>query len=295
MPDNDGQPFYAGASDIQAITAAMNDAASEYDGMMTSRASMSSYQDFSDLTPTTSGRPGYNRQVYNSMNFTEKAPTKIKDIIRWTNKVYKKVGLVRNIIDLMGDFGSQGIRISHPDPRTQKFLRNWADKVAMQERSERFLNYLYRNGNVVIRKQNARISLKQRAQLFKSIAKPEVKFETPSITKTEIPLSYIFLNPSTVEVVGNELACFANTKKYALKLPNTFVNKLNNSPGLQAEEKALIASLPKEIRESLKNGQEYLLPEDFWRFNKLLLKNNIKINPQPPNLPDEIGVLHGQQ
>lgn len=261
MKNTDGQPFYVAASDREAITAAMNDAAGEYDTIHTARAGMSSYQDFSDLTPNTSGRPGYTRNVYDAMNFAEKAPQKIKDIIRWTNRVYKRNGLIRNIMDIMGDFGSQGIRISHPDPRVQKFYRNWAMKVGMQERSERFLNLLYRNGNVVIRKQNARISLKQRAQLFKSIAKPEAKFETPNITKTEIPLSYIFLNPSTVEVVGNELACFANVKKYALKLPNTFVQRLN-SPNLAAEEKALLASLPKEVQQSLRTGQEYLLPVD---------------------------------
>ena len=34
---------------------------------------------------------------------------------------YDKVGIIRNIIDLMGDFGCQGINIVHENKSVEKF------------------------------------------------------------------------------------------------------------------------------------------------------------------------------
>ena len=42
-----------------------------------------------------------------------KIPTKQKEIISYCVQAYKKVGLIRNVIDLMADFGSQGVKIVH--------------------------------------------------------------------------------------------------------------------------------------------------------------------------------------
>ena len=62
---------------------------------------------------------------------------------------YDRVGLVRNVIDLMGDFACQGINLVHPNKRIEKFYKAWFNKINGKERSERFLNLLYRTGNVV--------------------------------------------------------------------------------------------------------------------------------------------------
>ena len=40
----------------------------------------------------------------------EQVPTQQKKIIKMCMDAYDKVGIIRNVIDLMGDFGSQGIK-----------------------------------------------------------------------------------------------------------------------------------------------------------------------------------------
>ena len=42
---------------------------------------------------------------------------------------YDRVGIIRNVIDLMADFAGQGINIVHPNKRIEKFFRAWFKKV----------------------------------------------------------------------------------------------------------------------------------------------------------------------
>ena len=42
---------------------------------------------------------------------------------------YEKVGIIKNVVDLMGDFGSQGISLVHTDKNAQKFYRRWWEEV----------------------------------------------------------------------------------------------------------------------------------------------------------------------
>ena len=76
-------------------------------------------------------------------------------------QAYDKVGIIRNVIDLMSDFASQGLAIVHPNKTIEKFYRKWWQEVGGVDRSERFLNYLYRTGNVVVRRRTARINKQQ--------------------------------------------------------------------------------------------------------------------------------------
>ena len=62
-------------------------------------------------------------------------------------------------IDLMGDFASQGIRLVHRNKRIERFYRRWFKKINGKDRSERFLNNLYKSGNVVIDRRTAKLNL----------------------------------------------------------------------------------------------------------------------------------------
>jgi hypothetical protein len=113
-------------------------------------------------------------------------------------EAYDKVGIVRNVIDLMGDFGSQGITIIHPNKAIERFYRKWFDQVKGVERSERFLNYLYRAGNVIVRRSTAKINSQKEAELKKAAA-ADISPEEVKIKKREIPWKYEFLNPLAVD------------------------------------------------------------------------------------------------
>lgn len=215
--------------------------------------------DFSNLDGSTSGRPGLTRADYDYFRPDESVPNSIKNIFHSADRVYNRVGLVKNVIDLMGDFACQGIRLVHPNKRIEKFYRNWFDKVKGEERSERFLNNLYRIGNVVINRQTAKISIKVADNLYKSVASPDliINKDEKIVEKREIPWKYTFIDPVCVDPVGGSLSSFVGDKTYAITLPAN-LRKIINSPKNDAE-KAIVAQLPIQIIEAAKTKKPYLL------------------------------------
>ena len=81
--------------------------------------------DYSNLDTNTSGKPGLTRRDYDFFRPDESVPRRIKGIIKRADDIYQRVGLVKNVIDLMGDFAAQGIRIVHPNKKIERFYRKW--------------------------------------------------------------------------------------------------------------------------------------------------------------------------
>lgn len=222
-------------------------------------ANNSRYRDFSGLLPNIAGRPGLTRRDYDFFRPDEATPTYIKSIFRQCDDVYSRVGLVKNVIDLMGDFACQGIRLVHPNKRIEKFYRNWFEKIRGEDRSERFLNNLYRIGNVVINRQTAKISLKVTDRLYRSVASPDLVINTDEVNveKREIPWRYTFIDPGYVDVVGGALSSFVGEKSYAISIPG-ILRKTINAPKSEAEL-AIVQQLPVSILEAAKTKKPYLL------------------------------------
>jgi len=209
--------------------------------------------DYSNLQGDISGRPGLDRGDYNKFRPQESIPIKHPDIMNMCNDVYNKVGLVRNVIDLMSDFASQGIRLTHPNKKIEKFYRNWFRKVNGKERSERFLNMLYRLGNVPVRIHTAKLTQKQKTTLFKTHAtNTKAERTLPELPNTkEIPIKYVFLDPALLEIVGGALASFVGKSVFSIRLPGslTYIILSPRTP----EEKALVQELPEEIKKAAKS------------------------------------------
>jgi hypothetical protein len=218
--------------------------------------------DFSNLDGLTSGRPGLTRADYDYFRPEESVPTHIRGILSKADAIYNRVGLVKNVIDLMGDFASQGIRLVHPNKRIERFYRNWFEKIKGEERSERFLNNLYRVGNVVINRQTAKISLKVTDNLYKSVASPDliVNSDDLKVEKREIPWRYTFIDPVCIEIVGGALSSFVGDKSYAIVLP-PILRKTINSPKSEAEKK-IVEQLPPAIIEAARQKKAYMLDTD---------------------------------
>ena len=73
------------------------------------------YRHFIDIEPNRSVKPGFTSKDYYAFRPDEAVPNQQRRIIKMCMDAYDKVGIIRNIIDLMGDFGSQGIQIVHRD------------------------------------------------------------------------------------------------------------------------------------------------------------------------------------
>ena len=170
----------------------------EYTGIEHTSAMRRYGLDYSNLDTNTSGRPGLTRLDYDFFRPDEAVPRQIKAIIKKAEDIYQRVGLVKNVIDLMGDFGSQGIRIVHPNKKIERFYKKWFKKIRGKERSERFLNNLYKTGNVVVNRQTGKLSLKATDKLYKTVAAPDLivnDIESISLEKREIPWKYTFIDP----------------------------------------------------------------------------------------------------
>lgn len=215
--------------------------------------------DFSNLDTNVSGRPGLTRTDYDYFRPDEAIPTQIKYIFKKADSIYSRVGLVKNVIDLMGDFASQGIRLVHPNKRIEKFYRNWFDKIQGEERSERFLNNLYKIGNVVINRQTAKINVKVAENLYKTVAAPDltINVDESKVEKREIPWKYTFIDPVCVDIIGGSLASFVGDKNYAITLP-AGLRKIINSPKGDIEQQ-LVNGLPLPILEAAKSKKPYAL------------------------------------
>lgn len=217
-------------------------------------------QDYSNLsTGPTSGRPGLTRSDYDYFRPDEAIPNQMKGIMKQSDLIYNRVGLVKNVIDLMGDFASQGIRIVHPDKKIESFYRNWFEKVKGEERSERFLNNLYRIGNVVVHRQTAKISLGVARNMYSANANADliVSTDEPTVAKREIPWKYTFIDPVFVEVIGGPLSSFVGSKLYSITIPAN-LRKIINNPKTEADRR-IVAQLPKPIIEAAKNKKPYPL------------------------------------
>ena len=238
----------------------MNRAAEEFCAIPHSTASY--YQNYENLDTDTSGRPGLSKSDYYKFRPGEAPPSRrdFKNIFLRCDEAYQKVGLIRNIIDLMGDFACQGVRIVHPNKRIEKFFKSWFHKVNGEERSERFCNNLVRTGNVVIRKSTAKITTKVQDMLYRSIATPDMEVPITKVVPKEIPFKYVFLDPSTIEIAGGPLSVFTGQPLYMIKLPMG-IRKFIVSPTTE-EEKRIVNALPSDIYQAAKTSKPYLLPAD---------------------------------
>ena len=232
----------------------------EYGIIERSAASRRYGVDFSNLDTNTSGRPGLTRADYEFFRPDESVPRKIKAIGYRAEDIYQRVGLVRNVVDLMADFAVQGIIPVHRNKRIERFYRHWFKKVNGKDRSERFLNNIYRTGNTVINRQTAKINVKVADSLYKSLASPDLyvdNLDDIKLEKREIPWRYTFIDPLCVEVSAGSLSSFVTNKRYEIILPAT-LRKIINSPKT-LQEKEIVNQLPSLIIEAAKAKKAYPL------------------------------------
>ena len=240
---------------------------------------------FENFEPNISVRDQYTRQQYEYFRPAEAIPKRPQDIIRTCRSVYHTVGLIRNIIDLMGDFCCQGIKVTHPNPRINKFFRGWSKKIRMQHVSERFANLFYREGVAIVKRTMGKISVYDEEQLRARAEQmgiahadlgnvmemtPMALNDVPDLDepmepdrealpgnltakKRVIPLRYNFLNPLSMVEIGGELSQFVGQQYFALKISGKLRTLVMNPRN--AVERKLIEMIPAELRKAIQEGQ----------------------------------------
>jgi hypothetical protein len=215
-----------------------------YNGV--SRANHNSYI---DIEPNRSVKPGFTSRDYYAFRPDEQVPKQQKRIIKMCMDAYDKVGIVRNIIDLMGDFGCQGVDLVHENPSVERFYKKWFKKIGGKERSERYLNNLYRTGNVFVYRSNAKITDTVRKYL-KTLA-TDIVVEPPSIERGVIPWRYNFLNPLAIDMKNGNVDLFLGKKNYELTASTFFDNFKDGTIPTK-----ILETLPPEVKRAIIDKQQ---------------------------------------
>lgn len=263
----------------------LSDNIDAYSGLNKSTAS-SAYRTFIDIEPNRSVRPGFNKLDYYAFRETESVPNQQRRIIKMCMDAYDKVGIIRNIIDLMGDFGSQGINIVHPNKTVEKFYQQWFKSVNGKERSERFLNNLYKTGNVILYRSYANVT-PELERYMKSLAK-DIRVEIPNMKQNMIPWRYNFFSPLTIEMKEGKLALFMGISNYTLSA-GTFLDTF--AGGTIPND--VLDSLPVDVKRALIN-KEKRIPLDSERLSVFHYKKDdwqVWANPMIYAILDDIIML----
>ena len=239
--------YWTSAEDQQAAFDKTSGNVDSYDGIMSSSASRRSYI---DIEPNISVRTDFLKDDYYRFRPFEEPANNFKQAMSMCMKAYDRVGIVKNVIDLMGDFASQGITLNHPNKQVEKFYRRWWNKINGSERSERFLNMLYRCGNVVVHKRYGKITRKQQRNMSKG-QEELVQYKEQNTTKRIIPLRYDLLNTLQIEVEGGYAGAFSGEKVYKMKITNS-VRKSFEKNGKYVDK------LPNPLKQAIRDQKNYI-------------------------------------
>lgn len=239
------------SSKQQAFSEASN-AYDQNDGIQ--KALGYSYRSYIDIEPNRSVRTSITRNDYYRFRPEEAVPTRQKRILKMSMDAYDRVGIIRNVIDLMGDFGSQGIDIVHPNKAIERFYKAWFKQIQGKQKSERFLNYLYRTGNVVVKRSTAKINASKEEELRRTVA-ADMEIVDRKYAKREIPWNYDFLNPLTVDVLNYYNGMFLGDPIYVLNLSKTTYDTFTAA---DMSGKQTFSKLPPDIQAQIKQGKRQL-------------------------------------
>lgn len=204
-------------------------------------------------------RDAFTREDWERFRPQESRPQGHKATIRASMGAYDGCGIVRNTVDLMADFAVQGLGLAHHNKRTEAFYREWFRRVSGPERSERFLNLFYRCGQVIVKRLFSELPVRA-VENFQKTAQavetdiPHMEIDDPG---TRIyPSRYVFLNPLTVEVDGEDLATFIGKEGfvYYISIPQEISRAVKN-PHDEVQRK-FSAALPTDLRRAIKSGQQ---------------------------------------
>tara|TARA_R110000765_G_scaffold68868_1_gene133240 strand:+ start:7460 stop:9583 length:2124 start_codon:yes stop_codon:yes gene_type:complete len=283
--------FKTWASDAEKNTVyGLNDL-DGYDGAVyRSQAHNNNYgrQTYIDIESNRSVRPSFSRSDYDAFRPGEAVPTQQKRIIGMCMGAYDKVGIIRNVIDLMSDFSSQGLVLVHPNKTIEKFYRKWFSQVGGKDRSERFLNYLYRTGNVIVKRRTAKLNKKKEADLRRA-AGADVQIESIHAKRREVPWVYDFLNPLAVDI--KDPGMFAVGKpSYVLNLSKyTYQSLLKSSQS----NRGAFKTLPSDLQKRIESGDRTipLDPESTFFYHYKKDDWLLWANPMIYAILDDIGML----
>jgi hypothetical protein len=191
-------------------------------------------------------RQPYSRTDYDHFRPNEAIPTQFKELVKMCRASYFKMGIIRNVIDLMTDFICDGFSIIDPDKEKSKFFKAWMKQTEINDTIEEFVRHLLIDANVVVKRVTAKLTKPVETSLTKSIAAPDIKLlkEKEQFSKKEIPWRYIFLNIVNLDWVGGEVSKFTGNKQLSIRLSPALISAIRANK----DNKELLSMLPNDFK-----------------------------------------------
>ena len=261
----------------------------EFDGIQKSIGSIG--RTFINVGTNISVGAEYNRSDYDYFRRSESTNKGDQGIMALSQLAYKKVGIVRNVIDMMSDFTTHGIRITHPNRQIENFCKNWAKTVRLAHTSERMANTIYRLGNCPVKIRYGKMVVRIEKEWRKSHAdvlpvtkNTDINDRKDDIVikkkdkqeKRRIPLGYNILNPLTLHVIGGELSAFVGKPVYALKISSKFRMMIQRMKLLSVRNKHvadMLQIIPDSLLQGVEGGQS-VVPLDQEKIRRLHIKKD---------------------
>jgi hypothetical protein len=167
---------------------------------------------------------------------------------------YKGFGLAKNVIDLMANFASEGLKIKHPNKTIERFLNRWAFHVGLNVVVKNILRYYYKYGNVFTYRTLGEIDDNTYTKLKRSRAKTSnglpgfrpvfsaidpvdnpqqseriedaQKESKKPVGKRQIPWRYTLLNPFQMELRGTK---FFGGQRWVFVLDTQTVSEIHRN------------------------------------------------------------------
>jgi hypothetical protein len=203
--------------------------------------------------------------------FQDGNQTNVVRIMREADKAYREVGIVRNVIDLMTDFTSEGLNVHHPIAQQERFYRAWIKKVGMEEIAKQSLRGMYKWANVGLFRFWGKLKPKTRKEMMSKAKelfaqgkdKEAIKAffrEDTTFKKNRIPVRYSCLPPFRIRIFGSLLF---DTRAYYYSFPeNDRMKLMNPEKHTTGFERKLINNLPESLRERIGREAQVQLPDE---------------------------------
>lgn len=117
----------------------------------------------------------------------------IQDTVELCQRAYANVAIFKHTIDILADFCNSSHKLKGGTAKSKKFIKGWLEKlVNLDALKEKFFLEFWRSGNVFMFRVNG-------SGTTEAFSVPEQDSIKPLVT---LPISYVFLNPSSLVLVN---------------------------------------------------------------------------------------------
>ncbi len=229
-----------------------------------------SYQRTFPTSNNTSIKSDYGQMDYDYYRPSDRPAQCIEDIIAECMEIYRKEPIVHQVIDLMSDFGSKGVRIICADKRQERFIQEWSEYIDLRGFSDRFLNNLYKAGTVIVKRIDGKIPTRTE-KTWKSVSRAnlnvgedpsdsDIRIEEINTGHAVLPLKWVIYDPCSIVMVGGMLANFIGKPIFGLRINTQLRQEISQISQLaqgSTEYQDLMSMVPKYVIDAINSNSTY--------------------------------------